>query len=234
MSSALGSEAEIAASLRARLEAAMRRVAFFIVPSAVAFVALGDVITAAIYRTGRFGAGDVIYVWGILAGSSVGLLASTLARLFAATYYALRDTRTPLRFACARLAATLVLGILFAFPLPWLLGLEPRWGAAGLTLSAGLAGWLELVLLRRALARRIGHSELSRGLLARLWAAAAGSALPALLIERSIPAAHPVVVGLAVLPCFAALYLAATLALGVPEARGLVAGLRSRLAIPRA
>jgi len=234
MSSALGSDAEIAASLRARLEAAMRRVAFFIVPSAVAFVALGDVITAAIYRTGRFGAGDVAYVWGILAGSAVGLLASTLARLLAATYYALRDTRTPLRFACVRLAATLGLGILFAFPLPRLLGVEPRWGAAGLTLSAGLAGWLELILLRRALARRIGHPELSRGLLARLWAAGAGSAIPALLIERSLPAVHPVVVGLAVLPCFAALYLAATLALGIPEARALAAGLRSRLAIPRA
>jgi len=234
MSSALGSEGEIATALRARLEAAMRRVAFFIVPSAVAFVALGDVIAAAIYRTGRFGPDDVVYVWGILAGSSVGLLASTLARLFAATYYALRDTRTPMRFACVRLAATVGLGILFAFPLPRLLGLEPRWGAAGLTLSAGLAGWLELALLRRTLARRIGRAHLARGDVARLWAAAAASAAVALALERAASAAHPVIAAVVVLGPFGALYLGATLLLGVPEARALATRVQSRLALRRA
>ena len=234
MSSALGSESEIAVELRARLEAAMRRVAFFIVPSAMAFAVLGDVITAAIYRTGRFGADDVLYVWGILAGSAVGLLASTLARLFAATFYALRDTRTPLRFACVRLLATLCLGIVFAFALPPLLGIEARWGAAGLTLSAGLAGWLELALLRRALAQRIGPTHLAHGLLWRLWAAAGLAAALARGIERALPASHPVAAALVVLTPFAALYLSATVAFGNPEALALRARLRARLAARRA
>jgi putative peptidoglycan lipid II flippase len=230
MSSALGSHDEIAGLLRARLEAAMRRVAFFIVPSAMAFAVLGDVIAAAIYRTGRFGDDDVLYVWGILAGSAVGLLASTLARLFAATFYALRDTRTPLRFACVRLAATVVLGIAFAFPFPRLVGIEPRWGAAGLTLSAGLAGWLELALLRRALVVRIGRAHLASGLLAKLWGAAGASAAAALAIERVAAPAHPVLVAAAVLGPYGALYLGGTLALGIPEARALVARAGARLA----
>jgi len=234
MSSALGSEDEIARELRARLEAAMRRVAFFIVPSAMAFAALGDVITAAVYQTGRFGADDVRYVWGILAGSAVGLLASTLARLFAATYYALRDTRTPLRFACVRLAATLALGVLFAFEVPPLLGLAPRWGAAGLTLSAGLAGWLELALLRRALGRRIGRAHLPLGLLGKLWAAAVVAAAVGRALEHALPAAHPVITAAAVLTPFAALYVTATFALGVPEARALWARTLSRVAGGRA
>ena len=52
-----------------------------------------------------------LYVWAILAGSSVGLLASTLGRLYSSTYYALRDTRTPLRYALVRLSLTTALGI---------------------------------------------------------------------------------------------------------------------------
>ena len=229
LSSALGNEGEIAAAVRARLEAAMRRVAYFIVPSAVAFVALGDVVTAAIYRTGRFGADDVRYVWGILAASAVGLLATTLARLFSATYYALRDTRTPLRFACVRLAVGVAIGVPLAFAAPAPLGIDPRWGAAGLALASGIAGWVELALLRHALEPRIGRARLPAGLLPRLWTAAVASAGGALAVEHFGGAVQPVVVAIAVLGSFGALYLAATLALGVAEARTLVSQIAARL-----
>src|SRR5207249_5066930 len=123
----------------------LRRIAFFIVPSAMAFLALGSVITAALFETGRFGHGDSDYVWGILAGSSVGLLASTLGRLYSSTYYALRDTRTPLRFAVLRVALTTVLGYVCAIPLPRALAIAGIWGAAGLTASAGGGGWVGMV-----------------------------------------------------------------------------------------
>ena len=82
-------------------------------------------------------------MWGILAGSAVGLLASTLGRLYSSTYYALRDTRTPLRYAVVRVALTTGLGYLCSIPLPVWIGIDPRWGAAGLTASAGVAGWVE-------------------------------------------------------------------------------------------
>jgi putative peptidoglycan lipid II flippase len=44
MSGRLGSEAEMAAALRERLASGGRRIAFFVIPSAVAFVALGGVL----------------------------------------------------------------------------------------------------------------------------------------------------------------------------------------------
>jgi len=47
MSSALGAGPEISEYLRRRLNQGLRRIAFFVVPSAVAFFALGDLITAA-------------------------------------------------------------------------------------------------------------------------------------------------------------------------------------------
>src|SRR5262249_43182250 len=128
MSSALGAEADVAGELRVRLDAGLRRIAFLVVPSAMAFAAIGDLLAAALFQSGRFTREDSVYVWGILAGSAVGLLASTLGRLYASTYYALRDTRTPLRFAVVRVLLTTALGLAFALPLPRLLGLDPKWG----------------------------------------------------------------------------------------------------------
>ena len=107
MSAALGTPEQIAAKLRARLAAGLQQIAWFVVPSAVAFVVLGDVVVAAIYRTGHFNARDVTYVWSALAGSGVGLLAGTSGRLYSSAFYALRNTRTPLNFAVIRVALTL-------------------------------------------------------------------------------------------------------------------------------
>jgi putative peptidoglycan lipid II flippase len=47
-----GSEQEVAAALRQRLVAGARRVAFFVIPSAVAFIALGDVLAALLFQSG--------------------------------------------------------------------------------------------------------------------------------------------------------------------------------------
>jgi putative peptidoglycan lipid II flippase len=156
-----------------------------------------------------------------MAGSAVGLLASTMGRLYASTYYALRDTRTPLRYAVLRVVLTVGLGYLFAIPLPGVLGIEAKWGAAGLTASAGIAGWVEFILLRRTLNRRLGTTGVPAGLLVRLWSAALVAAGTASLADYLLPALHPVVRAAAVLGVFAAMYFSMTLMLGVPEARRL-------------
>ena len=104
--------------LRRAAGAGLRQIAFFVVPSAMAFLALGDVVAARPVPVGRVQRAMTVYVWGILAGSAVGLLASTMGRLYASTYYALHDTRTPLRFAVLRVTLTTGLGYLFALPLP--------------------------------------------------------------------------------------------------------------------
>src|SRR5262249_46098426 len=145
MSGTLGVDPQGMAALQRRLNSGLRQIAFFVVPSAVAFLALGDVLAAALFETGgRCTHADALYLWAILAGSGVGLLASTLGRLYSSTYWALRDTRTPLRYALVRVTLTTILGYLSAIPLPRMLNLAPMWGAAGLTASAGIAAWFEM------------------------------------------------------------------------------------------
>jgi putative peptidoglycan lipid II flippase len=227
MSRAVGSEEEVAAQLRTRLAAGLRQIAFFVIPSATAFLAFGDVIAALLFQNGgRFTATDSRYAWGILAGSAVGLLASTLGRLYSAAYYALHDTRTPLRFALVRVALTTVLGALFAFGGPVLLGIDHHWGAAGLTSSAGIAGWVEFSLLRSRLNRRIGVTGLPGRLVATLWAAALAGAIAGWGVRVLTGGAPGFVSRALVLAVCGGVYLVATLALGVPEARSALRRLR--------
>ena len=222
MSQVLGGEVEVAARLRNRLESGLQQIAFFVVPSAMAFAALGDVVAGTVLQTGRFRHTDAVYVWGILGGSAVGLLASTFARLYSSTFWALRDTRTPLRFAIVRVTLTAALGYLAAVPLPPLLGIEPRWGAAGLTASAGVAGWVEFALLRHGLSRRIGPAGVPAAFLGRLWLAAAVAAAAAWGMKLVLPAGSPLLTGALILGVYGCVYLATTAAVRVPHAAALL------------
>jgi putative peptidoglycan lipid II flippase len=207
-------------ALRARLNDGLKQIALFVVPSAVAFLALGDVIAATLFQSGRFGHDDAVYVWGILAGSAVGLLASTLARLYASTYYALRDTKTPLNFAVIRVALTTILGYFCAIPLPRMLGMAPSWGVAGLTASAGVAGWTEMLLLRRTLNRRIGSTGLPVAYTTKLWFAASTGAAVAWAIKRASITSNPVIEGVVVLVPYGVVFFAMAFALRVATIRG--------------
>lgn len=222
MAKAIGGAELVAETLRKRLDEGLKRIAFFIVPSSMAFLALGDIIAAVLYQTGRFTRDDTIFVWAILAGSSIGLLASTLGRLYSSTYYALQDTRTPLRFAILHVVLTTVLGYFCSLPLPRALGIDPRWGVAGLTASAGVAGWIEFVLLRRSLNRRIGRTGLSPAFVGKLWFAAAAGAAVGWGFRLLLGQRHPLIMAIVVLGGYGVTYFAVTSGLGIGEAKRVI------------
>jgi len=221
MAGAVGVESQGIPALQRRLNAGLRQIAFFVVPSAMAFLALGDVIAAAIFQTGRFTHEDAVYVWTILAGSAVGLLASTLGRLYSSTYYALRDTRTPLNYAIIRVGLTTVLGYLSAIPLPHYLGVNPMWGTAGLTASAGVAGWVEMLLLRASLNRRIGRTGLPSSYVAILWFASAVGAAAGWGVKLALPRLHPAVAAIGILGAYGVVFLGIAVAFRIPEVQAM-------------
>ena len=218
LSSAMGEPHEVNATLRGRLNVGLRRIAFFVVPSAMAFFSLGDVIVGAIYQTGQFTRHDSVYVWTILAGSGVGLLATTLGRLYASAYYALKDTRSPLRYAVLRVLLTTVLGYLCALVLPPALGLDPRWGVAGLTVSAGLCGWLEFILLRNGMNRRIDKTGLPAPFISKLWVAAGAAAAGGWGVKLMMGVNHPIGLAILSLGAYGSIYFLVTKAFRLPEA----------------
>jgi len=224
MASATGGEDARAAHLQDRLRGALRRVVFLVVPSAIAFVAIGGAIVALLFQSGRFTADDTREVWIILAGSAIGLSAGTQGRLLASAFYALGDTKRPLYAALVRVAFTGIAGYAFALPLRASFGYGPAWGAFGLTASAGVAAWIEFELLRRWLSARIGRVPVpgKLGLGASAAALIAGAAGYGAWRGAIALGGDTTLSSLAAIATFGALYLGAMILAKVPEARGLV------------
>ncbi|QBI20018.1 murein biosynthesis integral membrane protein MurJ [Egibacter rhizosphaerae] len=205
-------------ALATRLRDGLARIAFFVAPSILGFVVLGEFIIRLLYERLAFDASDTRLVWFILIGFCVGLLATTSSRLLQNTLYAAGDTRRPAVYAALRmlLAATLGAVLMLQFDrvalmpdgdlalvgeLPALGPLDaglredpalPRLGALGLAIAAGVSAWLEFGLLRRAVRRRLGvHVRVGGGRLARTWAAVAVAgvvAVAAVLLLGDLPA----------------------------------------------
>jgi putative peptidoglycan lipid II flippase len=247
MSSAVGSADAVAAELRSRLDAGLARLAFFVIPSAGAFLLLGDVVAGAFFQTGQQRAADTRYLWLVLMGSTVGLLAATMGRLYASAFYALKDTRTPLRFAVVRLALTAGLAWWSAVRMPDALGIPREIGLVGITATTGLAAWLEYFLLRRALGRRIGRTGLRARTALRLWTSAAVAGAAGLAVKMALtawrgpmpgvsrqwgggflppPDLHPAIAAIPVLGVYGVLYLALALGTGPGGARAALARVR--------
>jgi putative peptidoglycan lipid II flippase len=203
-------------ALRARIDAGLRQIAFFVIPSAAAMLVLGQVIAATLLQSGRFGADDARHVWAVIAGSAVGLLAATQGRLYNSAFYALGDTKTPLRFALVRVSLTVVLGAIAALYGPGLLGLDPRWGTAGLTATAGCSAWIEFLLLKRELTTRIGTTGLPLREIGKLWVLALVAAGAGWLVASRLTTG-PIVTGILALGTFGGLYLIGAAALKHPQ-----------------
>ncbi|HWP04077.1 MAG TPA: lipid II flippase MurJ, partial [Gemmatimonadaceae bacterium] len=219
--SRIGATDRTVAEMRSRVQGAAERMAFFVVPSAIAFLALGGELATVVYRSGRFGSAEALLVWGALAGSALGLVAATQSRLLSAAFYALKDTVTPLRYALVRVLVGAAAGAVLALLGPDIVGIEPQWGVAGITLGAGAAAWLEFRLLRAALASRLGGPMVLGPRQSVLWlcaVVAAGAAWGTKWLNSGAP--DWLRIGLT-LTVYAMVYWVLAWKLGVPEASAL-------------
>jgi putative peptidoglycan lipid II flippase len=196
--------------LRARIALGFRRIAFFVIPSAFAFAALGPRIIAALFQTGKFDADDALLVGGVLAAYSIGLLGQSTVRLFASGFYAMRDTKTPVRIAAISLVMSALLSWFFM----------RRLGPAGIAFGSSIAWTFNTVLHLYDLDKRIG-AILQRADWRTLILVALAALIAALLsmaADRLVPWTRPVLRGIAVLGIFGVAYGALTLAFRHPDA----------------
>ncbi len=196
--------------LRARIAVGFRRIVFFVVPSSIACIAMSREIVAALYQTGRFTAEDTALVGSVLAAYGVGMLGQATVKLFASGFYAMRDTRTPVKIATFSLVVSTGLAWLF---MRWL-------GAPGIALGSSIGAFVNTGLHLRDLSGRLG--SVLRGtdwrafgmtLVAGVLAGAA-----AIGASRLMGSVAPVPRGVAVLGIFGIVYATLTLALKHPDA----------------
>ncbi len=207
-------------TLRNRLSSGAARLAYYVFPSAFAFALLAVPIIATLFQTGRFDENDTAIAAGVLAAYAIGLFGQATVKLFASGFYAIGDTRTPVRIAALSVTVSAGLAVLLMQVL----------GPAGIALGAATGAYVNVFLLAKGLSRRVGpiidpsHRKPLAAILAGVVLASAGTEGLAWL-AGSQPAWVLCLGGLA---AFGLLYGFTTLALGHPEAHRIVDRLTAR------
>lgn len=136
-----------AAGLRESFSYALRMVFFITIPAMIGLIVLREPIVRLLFERGAFGAGTTRLTAEALLYYAVGLWAFSGVRVVVSTFYALQDTKTPVKMAVISLLANIVLSILLMGPM--------RHG--GLALATSIASGLNLGLLVVALRKRLGR-----------------------------------------------------------------------------
>ena len=191
---------EVELVLAPRVRAALQRLAFLLIPSALAYWALGDLFVAALFERGEFGPDATRATYAILAAYALGLPASASSRALSSAYYALRDTKTPAVIATVRVFLSIGVGAALMFPMDRLAVGPLHLGAAGLAFGSAVGAWFEYVLLRRRLTRHLGpHGPGARRvsliLLSGLVAVGLGFLAKGLVGSSSTPGLFPDLLG---------------------------------------
>jgi putative peptidoglycan lipid II flippase len=156
---------------------AMRLATFVMLPASVGLFVLREPLVRALYERGAFGPAETAGTAWALGFYALGLAGFAAVKIGAQAFYALGDTRTPVRVAMAAMALNSVLAIVLARPLA-------HGGLALATACSGTANALTLAwLLRRRLAAgpgpatalaflriAIASAALAGGLLVAGWA----------------------------------------------------------------
>jgi putative peptidoglycan lipid II flippase len=142
------------AALKGTLSATLRLVFVLTIPAALWLAVMAQPVIAFLYEHGRFGAVDTLRTADALLMYCIGLPAFAGVGIVTRAFYALGDTRTPVRASFVSVALNLGLNLLFIGPLRPL-GL----GHLGLALATSLTSIANLTQLLLALRRRIGPLE---------------------------------------------------------------------------
>lgn len=117
---------------------------FIALPATAGFVVLGEQVIKVLFEHGRFTRQDTLATASALKYYSLGMAAYGAYEMLSRAFYALQDTKTPLKVGLATIGVGTFLNLV----------LGPLWGVKGLALAYSLAGWFNVSLLFYLLRRR--------------------------------------------------------------------------------
>ncbi len=204
----------------------LRLTMFIVIPSTAGLLAFGLPLTVAFFQRGRFDYGASLATYHALAAFTMGLWAGASVRQIVPAYYALDDSKTPVRAAGAGLLTYLVVGLSLMGPL----------GHVGLALAVSASSMVNIALLAYVLRRRMGRLGWRAVAISSLRAAGASLVMAAGLWwvarfgrwEQGLASGRNILVLLAGLMVAALLYFGTARLLGSPEPAELLASLKRR------
>ena len=138
--------------LKAMVAHSVKTVSLIALPAGVGLLILAGPIVRLLFETGEFTAEATQRTAAALICYSFGLFAYSCIKVYAPTFYALGDTRTPVRSSLIAVATNLAVNLLLIWLLP------PSHKYLGLALGTAASVWVNLALLVRAFGRTVGSS----------------------------------------------------------------------------
>lgn len=132
------------------LNHALRLVFFITIPSMMGLILLGDLIVSVLFERGVFDSFSRVMTNRALFYYTLGLWAFSGIRVMVSAYYALQDTKTPVKVAAVSLGANLLFSLLLMGPLKH----------GGLALALSLSSTIQFCLLALLLKRKMALLEL--------------------------------------------------------------------------
>ncbi|MCK4534517.1 MAG: murein biosynthesis integral membrane protein MurJ, partial [Syntrophobacterales bacterium] len=133
--------------LKDTISFSLRLILFVTIPAMVALVVLRVPIISVLFQRGEFDVASTVSTARALLYYAVGLWAFSCIRVVVSAFYAMQDTRTPVKIAVAALLVNVIMSIILMFPMKH----------AGLALATSIASAVNIVVLAVILRRKVGR-----------------------------------------------------------------------------
>ncbi len=151
--------------LQSTVDSSLRLAACLTFPATVGLIIFREEIVRLLYQRGSFLSSDTVQTSKVLLFYALALFAYSAVKILVPTFYALNDTRTPVRASVITVGTKIAINLMLVL---WL-------GFLGLALATAIASWLNFGLLMRGLRRRLEGEWRWRGILVYLRIALASA-----------------------------------------------------------
>ena len=211
-------------ALRETLSFSLRLATFVSMPAAVGLFVLSEPIVRVLYERGRFGPAETAGTAAAVAMYALGIVGSSTAKISAQAFFALGDTRTPVKVSVCAMAFNCTVALILA----------PSLGHVGLALAIAGAATVNAVALTILVNRRLPGKPIPGA--RRAWLRTAGVSAGLCLLLGAVSHLAPPPPGrlaeavwlAAVIVGATAAYVACHAALGAEEVRLASSALRGR------
>lgn len=136
---------------------ALEACVFLALPSAIGLFIMAELIISVLFERGAFDSESTRRAAYALMGYSIGLVPYVASKVLSTVFWANKDTWTPVKISIRITLLNILLSIILIFP----------FNEAGIALSTGLVGWIQFLLLKRAL-KNYPETHVEKGLVKRL------------------------------------------------------------------
>jgi putative peptidoglycan lipid II flippase len=133
--------------LKKTISFSLRLILFVTIPAMVALIILRVPIISVLFQRGQFDAASTFPTAQALLYYAVGLWAFSCIRVVVSAFYALQDTKTPVKIAVVALMVNAIMGVALMFPMKH----------NGLALATSIASAVNILALALILERKVGR-----------------------------------------------------------------------------